>query len=141
VQISDGTSNTIAVGERPCTADLAWGWGFGCWGVACESGYSNIQYAFGDGDVILGSSDVGMITYDSVNGNNDPPTMIGLQMPRDPFGKLGGENDIAHFWSFHTSGANFVFADGHVQFMPYATGQSIFPALCTRSGGEVVTLP
>jgi prepilin-type processing-associated H-X9-DG protein len=141
VSITDGTSNTVAIGERPCTTDVSWGWCFAAWGVACESSWGNIQYAFGDGDIILGSNDVGMITYDALNGCNDPPTMVGFQAPRDPFGKLGGENDIAHFWSFHTSGANFLFADGHVQFLNYAAGQSVFPAMATATGGEVFTMP
>jgi prepilin-type processing-associated H-X9-DG protein len=141
VQITDGTSNTVAIGERPCTPDVSWGWGFGCWGVAVESSYSNIQFAYGDGDIILGSNDVGMILNDGLNGCNDPPTMVGFQAPWDPFGKKGGEDDIAHFWSFHTGGANFLFCDGHVQFVSYSAGQSVFPAMCTRAGGEVFTMP
>src|SRR5262249_16624601 len=117
VQIMDGSSNTLLVGERPCTPDLAWGWAFGAWGVACESSWSNIQFAYGDGDILLGSNDVGMITFDGLNGCNDPPTNIGFQPPRDPFGKFGGENDIAHFWSFHRVGSNFLFFYGHLQLL------------------------
>jgi prepilin-type processing-associated H-X9-DG protein len=141
VHIMDGTSNTIAIGERPCTADVSWGWAFGCWGVTCESSLSNIQFAYGDGDIILGSNDVGMILLDRLNGCNDPPTMVGFQPARDPFGRLGGEDDIAHFWSFHTGGSNFLFCDGHVQFMNYAVDATTFAALCTRSGGEAVSPP
>jgi prepilin-type N-terminal cleavage/methylation domain-containing protein/prepilin-type processing-associated H-X9-DG protein len=141
VQIQDGSSNTLLVSERPCTADISWGWLFSSWGVACESSWSSIQFAYGDGDIILGSNDVGMITFDGLNGCNDPPTMVGFQPAWDPFGKHGGEDDIAHFWSFHTQGANMLFCDGHVQFVSYAAGQTVFPAMCTRSGGEVFQMP
>jgi prepilin-type N-terminal cleavage/methylation domain-containing protein/prepilin-type processing-associated H-X9-DG protein len=141
VQIMDGSSNTLLVGERPCTPDVSWGWVFSAWGVACESSWGNIQFAYGDGDIILGSNDVGMITYDGLNGCTDPPTMIGFQPPRDPFGKYGGEDDIAHFWSFHRVGSNFLFCDGHVQFINYALPQATFAAMCTRSGGEIVNIP
>src|SRR6202044_3374231 len=49
-QITDGTSNTIAIGERPCTGDLFAGWGF------APQGYSGL----GDGDTVLGSRDIAM---------------------------------------------------------------------------------
>jgi prepilin-type N-terminal cleavage/methylation domain-containing protein/prepilin-type processing-associated H-X9-DG protein len=141
VSITDGTSNTVAIGERPPTSDGAWGWAFAPWGITCESTDPTIQYAYGDGDVVLGSNDVAMITGDGPNGCNDPVTMVGFQTPRDPSARLGGENDIAHFWSYHIGGANFLFADGHVQFVNYAAGQSVFPAMATRAGGEVFTMP
>jgi prepilin-type processing-associated H-X9-DG protein len=139
--IADGSSNTIAIGERPCTPDLSWGWAFGAVGVAEASSWPNIHCAYGDGDIILGSNDVSMILFDGLNGCTDPPTMIGFQPPRDPNGRLGGEDDIAHFWSFHTNGANFLFCDGHVQFVSYSAGRSVFPAMCTRSGDEVFEMP
>ena len=40
--VTDGTSNTAIVGERPCTSDLYYGWGFAPYG-------SN----YGDGDSLL----------------------------------------------------------------------------------------
>ena len=44
--------------------------------------------------------------------------------------------DFNHFWSNHTDGANFVFCDGSVRFMPYKA-REIMNALATRDGGEV----
>jgi prepilin-type processing-associated H-X9-DG protein len=41
-------------------------------------------------------------------------------------------------YSFHPAGANFVFADGHVQFVRENVNLGVFAALCTRQAGEVV---
>ena len=46
-----------------------------------------------------------------------------------------------HFWSLHTAGSNFLIADGSVRFLTYGTAADLFPALSTRAGGEVVSLP
>jgi len=42
-----------------------------------------------------------------------------------------------HFWSMHSGGANFLFADGSVHFLRYSA-DAILPALATRHGNEVV---
>jgi prepilin-type N-terminal cleavage/methylation domain-containing protein/prepilin-type processing-associated H-X9-DG protein len=41
-------------------------------------------------------------------------------------------------YSFHTGGGNFLFADGHVQFVRESIDIRTFAALCTRAAGEVV---
>ncbi len=38
-----------------------------------------------------------------------------------------------------SNGANFLFCDGSVHFIPYSAA-GIMPALATRAGGEVVTV-
>jgi prepilin-type processing-associated H-X9-DG protein len=120
--IKDGTSNTIAVGERPCTGDLYYGWGFAPYG----NGY-------GDGDTLLGSTDT---TLAVILG--DSPTNVGLRPPSQPF--TTAEIDGAHFWSFHMGGANFLYCDGSVHFLNYGA-EAVFPQLCTRAGGEVFSAP
>lgn len=42
-------------------------------------------------------------------------------------------------YSFHSGGANVVFADGHVQFIRTGIPITVLAALTTRAGGEVVT--
>jgi prepilin-type N-terminal cleavage/methylation domain-containing protein/prepilin-type processing-associated H-X9-DG protein len=123
--ITDGTSNTIGVGERPCTGDQFYGWGFAPFGTG-----------YGDGDTVLGGNDA----YLAVNAFGDLATNVGLQSPRVPQGAYTGEIDGGHFWSFHTGGANFVYADGSVHFLPYSAN-TVFLAMCTRAGGEVFTSP
>lgn len=121
-QITDGSSNTIAVGERPCSGNLFWGWGFAPYGTG-----------YGDGDTVLGSNDA----YLAVDCS-DLATNVGLQAPSEPYNT--GAIDTAHYWSFHDGGANFLFCDGSVHFLSYSA-ESVFPALCTIAGGETVALP
>jgi len=42
-------------------------------------------------------------------------------------------------YSFHQGGGNFLFADGHVQFVGETVPLRTFAALCTMNGGEVVS--
>jgi len=122
--IPDGTSNTIAVGERPCPGDTYYGWGFAPYGSGA-----------GDGDTVLGSNDTQLAA-----AMGDLTTNVGFRTPRAPAGDTT-EIDGAHFWSFHTGGANFLYCDGSVRFLPYSTQSNVFAAMCTRNGGEVFPPP
>jgi prepilin-type N-terminal cleavage/methylation domain-containing protein/prepilin-type processing-associated H-X9-DG protein len=121
--VTDGTSNTIAVGERPATGDTYFGWGFAPYGTGA-----------GDGDTVLGSNDSQIATM-----VGDLSTNVGFRPQRVPGDT--GELDAAHFWSFHTNGANFVYADGSVHFLSYSLAPATFAAMCTRNGGEVFNSP
>jgi prepilin-type N-terminal cleavage/methylation domain-containing protein/prepilin-type processing-associated H-X9-DG protein len=116
--ISDGASNTVMVGERPCTADLWYGWGF------APGGYA------GAGDTLLGSKDTALAA-----SMGDLTTNVGLLPQRVPL--TTAEIDGAHFWSFHPGGAQFLFCDGSVQFLAYSAN-GIFVALTTRNGNETI---
>jgi|GEM_PF-1371531 len=55
-------------------------------------------------------------------------------------GRADNMCDAFHYWSLHSGGANFAFADGSVRFLSYSAN-SLMPALSTRAGGESVVLP
>jgi prepilin-type N-terminal cleavage/methylation domain-containing protein/prepilin-type processing-associated H-X9-DG protein len=116
--ITDGTSNTLMVGERPPSSDLYYGWWF------AGAGYDGS----GTGDVVMGARE---LRYASALGC--PPTKVGLQP-----GRSSEFCDQAHFWSAHSGGCNFVMGDGSVRFVTY-NADTILPQLCTRDGGEVVS--
>ena len=118
--ITDGTSNTLLVGERPPSNDMEYGWWF------AGAGYDN----FGVGDVLLGARETAY-----ARSNGCPVTAVGLQP-----GKVTDPCSQSHFWSLHDAGANFLFADGSVHFLSYGA-DSVLPQLCTRNGGEVFAMP
>ncbi len=120
--ISDGTSNTLLVGERPPSADGIFGWWYGGWGQSQD----------GSADMVLG-----------VREQN---TYLAGICPPGPYtfgpGRLDNECDTLHFWSPHLGGgANFLFADGSVHFLTYSAATPIMTALASRGGGEAVSLP
>lgn len=55
-------------------------------------------------------------------------------------GKLTEFCDVLNFWSLHSGGANFAYADGSVKFLSYEA-DAIIPALASRNGGETVQVP
>ena len=130
--ISDGTSNTILVGERPPNSNLEFGWWFAAYGYDGR----------GNADCVLTSNDIAVANYFIANYNSAPNTpcngtaaqKIGLQ-PGNP--NVGC--DAAHYWSFHSGGAQFLMGDGSCRFVNYS-GNAVLVPMSTRSGGEVFTL-
>jgi prepilin-type N-terminal cleavage/methylation domain-containing protein/prepilin-type processing-associated H-X9-DG protein len=123
--ITDGTSNTLMVGERPPVPDTGAADGHGWCGAW---NYSEIDSALG-----LPNSKLWCAQVD-LNGNNCPG---GLQWLQPPQGTNNG-CDGHHYWSRHTGGANFCFADGSVHFLRYGIGTAIQAALATKDGGEII---
>ena len=82
-EITDGTSNTLLIGERPPSQDLVFGWWFA---GAGDDGS-------GTGDVVLGAAEVGYAAQLWAV----PTTMVGLQAG-DVTNKFC---DQVHFWSLH----------------------------------------
>jgi prepilin-type N-terminal cleavage/methylation domain-containing protein/prepilin-type processing-associated H-X9-DG protein len=121
--ITDGTSNTLLLGERPPSADFQFGWWYA--GVG--------QQLTGSADLVLGAREPNLQPVGA--GSTCGPG-------RYPFTAATGFNDpcgMFHFWSPHPGGANFVFTDGSVRFLSYSV-DPLMPALATRAGGEVVSL-
>jgi prepilin-type processing-associated H-X9-DG protein/prepilin-type N-terminal cleavage/methylation domain-containing protein len=119
--VTDGTSNTLMVGERPPSADLVLGWWYAGWGQSKD----------GSCDMVLGVRERNVSTY-------------GPGCPSGPYqygpGRTSNQCDAFHFWSLHSGGANFLFADGSVRFLSYSAN-AVMPALATRAGGESAAVP
>ncbi len=124
--ITDGTSNTLMVGERPPSSDLLFGWWFAGWGVNGD----------GSADVILGTNETSIYTHYSL-----APTCTAGVTYTFTGGRFDNLCDTHHFWSLHPGGAHFLFCDGTVRFVNYNVTTSTLNALATRAGNEAVTLP
>jgi prepilin-type processing-associated H-X9-DG protein len=121
--ISDGTSNTLMIGERPPGPRGVFGAWFAGWGYAV-CGLSQILPA---GRIVPPAS-----IYEA----RDCPRQ---QLCLSP-GTFESDCDLNHFWSLHPGGANFALADGTVRFFSYSSAH-IMPALATRNGGEAAPVP
>lgn len=115
-EITDGASNTVMIGERPPSHDLHLGWWYAGLGLDGD----------GNGDCHMDVRNVGRWFGGDVDQVFRPSRVL------DPVAE-------SHFWSLHSGGGHFAFADGAVRFLSY-NQSGILPALATRAGGEAVKL-
>ncbi len=117
VNITDGTSNTIMVGEM----------NFGVKDYTFSSGPNQGQFRGGNGTWVVGYSSY---SFGSTS------VMFNL----DELSDATGFHTIQAFRSDHLQGANFLFADGSVHFL-HDDGISLadYQALGTRDQGEVIS--
>ena len=120
--ITDGTSNTLLLGERPPSADLQFGWWYAGTG----------QVRTGSADLVLGVRERNLLPIAS--GSPCGPGSYPYRPSR-----FDDQCGMFHFWSPHPGGANFALADGSVRFVSYAANE-LMPALASRAGGEPVAL-
>jgi prepilin-type N-terminal cleavage/methylation domain-containing protein len=117
--VTDGTSHTVFVGERPVVDffvlhENSDGWGdYGWW----AAGAGNDWPPRGRGDNILDSSE-GLFA-------GDPES----------------RSDIFHWWSYHVLGAHFAYVDGSVRFLSYDTDHDVVLAISSRNGAETLETP
>jgi len=121
--VRDGTSQTLAVGER--RSDV----GYATWPARVPGGWlfpTALDRQGGPFTPAQGVPSCSLVL-----------APVGLaDAPRTPNNKSGHPED---FGSRHPGGANFLFADGSVRFVKDSIAYRTFLSLATRDGGEVVS--
>lgn len=112
--ITDGTSLTVMVGERPPSPDPGREWGWWAW-TAYDSAMAVVDHR------------------NLIYPGCDKPSVYGPGSAQD---FCAGQ----HFWSHHPGGAGWLFADGGVRYLKYSAA-GVLPQLATRAGGEAVPIP
>jgi prepilin-type N-terminal cleavage/methylation domain-containing protein/prepilin-type processing-associated H-X9-DG protein len=114
--ITDGTSQTLAVGERSHSLGEA-------------------TWAGSVTDAVLFPVDGDGVGYP--RAESGPGMVLGHAGGRLGPGDPNGE--VNQFYSRHSGGVNFLFADGHVGFLKTTMPYKTFRALATRAGGEAIS--
>jgi prepilin-type processing-associated H-X9-DG protein len=113
--IRDGTSATLLVGERTHRLGLStWVGAVTGTSVIPPPGSASPAGVWNSSNMVLGH------TFEGDGGPGAPGS------------------EVTNFASAHSQGANFVFADGHVQFLRTAMNHQVYKALSTRAGDEPI---
>lgn len=115
-EVIDGTSQTIAVGEKSQNlARATWT------GAVSHAAVPITELQAEDGLSPEGGGALVLSHTGELDGPNSKPA------------------HADQFWARHPGGANFAFADGSVRFIKEKRPLAIFQALATRQGGEVLS--
>ncbi len=108
-EVTDGLSNTIAVGEIAGRPDI---------------------YVRGKPDIPYGDPNGGHVMRSTwaISGSH-----IGIVLSKN---KGVNETNVVGLYSFHEVGANVAFADGSVRLLSNSTDQKVIHELATRAGDE-----
>jgi prepilin-type N-terminal cleavage/methylation domain-containing protein/prepilin-type processing-associated H-X9-DG protein len=112
--VTDGTAQTLAVGER-------------------SQDFGQSTWTGSVTGAVLFPTKVGL---GYPRAESAPGMVLGHAGGR--YGPGDPNSEVNQFYSHHPGGVNFLFADGHVSFLKTSLSNAIFRALATRAGSETV---
>lgn len=131
-KVTDGSSNTLLIGERTASSNLLYGW----------------QWA-GAGANSLGETDVVLGVHERIAvGRSSNPNAFEADFFRP--GRIDDDNNLHrfHYWSSHLGGSSWALADGSVQFYTYEVDRgnngssgfdwTVLEHLASRNDGEAI---
>jgi prepilin-type processing-associated H-X9-DG protein len=126
--VSDGTSETLMIGERSRNlADAAWPGSIGSRAEPvplCTKAGWPVQSCVGLMFLLMGrTGPASDIISGSIPGGSTPNNQA-----------AGADA----FWSRHPGGCNFLFCDGSVRFIKGTVAAMVFTGLASRAGGEII---
>ena len=122
--ITDGSSQTLCVGERSTNINLGRGQATWVGAIPGAAFWSCAPNPFEtDGGTCVREDGSGMILGHTGEGHG----------PGDPTG------DVNQFLSRHGRGSYFAYCDGHVRYLRNEMNYQVYKALSTRADGEVVS--
>lgn len=152
-QITDGLSNTAIVGEHPPDPSGWWGWWFDWIHVFPEG---SLYVENWEGDTCMGvAQEVGVDYWMSegyaYSGNNcqfvptaGPAAYLAIYKAPGPRATYSNPHsrsnycDHNRYWSNHSGGANWAFADGSCRWLSYSVDPIVITSIGTKSGHHVL---
>jgi prepilin-type N-terminal cleavage/methylation domain-containing protein/prepilin-type processing-associated H-X9-DG protein len=113
--VTDGTSQTFAVGERGCLLTRT------AWAGAIQDGVCTVSPFSPSSSEAVARGAIQVLAHADDTAINSP----------------GADPD--NFFSAHDGGAHFLMADGSVRFVKQSIDMIVYRALASRNGGEVIS--
>ena len=134
--VTDGLSNTLAIGER-CTAHSPSTWVGAVTGARVPAWMATVPWTTPNTPPSQCQNQGNGTAYDNADFNE------ALCLGHGDFThKPNSDNPIYDpdvFWSMHPGGCNFLFADGSVHFLKSTIYGGTYQYMMTRAGGEVIS--
>ena len=134
--VTDGLSNTVAVGER-CTAHSPTTWVGAVTGARCPAWMATIGWTSPNTPPAQCQNTGNGTAYD--NADFDEALCLGHGNATHKPNSDNPVFDPDTFWAMHPGGCNFLFGDGSVHFLTVGINPGTYQYLMTRAGGEIIS--
>jgi prepilin-type processing-associated H-X9-DG protein len=139
VDITDGLTYTLAVGERATNLAASFGQVINVGPPLKNVGRGQATWVGSVAGAVLWSC--APDPYDPDKGTCKREDGSGATLGHTGEGHGPGDThaDVNQFTSRHQSGAHFIYCDGHVAYLRLGMDYAIYKALSTRAGGELIS--